>query len=310
MYAVIDLGSNSFHLLIADCKNREISIIDRYSKKIQLAEGLATSGRLSSAAMERGIACLQEFLNLLQQHPVEKLRVVATQAVRQASNSEQFIRQVKALGLEVEVISGPREAELIYYGITATLPPTDDNRLIIDIGGASTEIAIGNRHRVAVTESLAMGCVAWRDKFFSNGMRFSESLARARAAARAIIEPVRNELIKHGWAEVYASSGSAKMLRAIAQANNWSAEVISADALHRIESAIADCDHHTAIQLAGLKTDRQDLLAPGLSIMMALMDSLGFDELKYSKTALREGVLQELIRLDSAETGAKERSAK
>lgn len=309
MYAVIDLGSNSFHLLIADCKNRSFSIVDRCSRKIQLAEGLATSGHLSAAAMERGFACLHEFLNLLQQYSIEKIRVVATQAVRQASNGEQFVRQVRALGLDVEVISGPREAELIFHGITAKLPPLADNRLILDIGGASTEIAIGNGHQVLSANSLAMGCVAWRDRFFSSGKRFAESLDQARAAAREIVDPLVETLGSLGWAEVYASSGSAKMLNAIAVANGWEKGSISRGALEKIEAAIADCDHHTDIQLAGLKMDRQDLLAPGLSIMLALMDALGFDALNYSKTALREGVLGEMIRLDSGESGIKGKTA-
>lgn len=303
MYAVIDLGSNSFHLLIADCKNRSFSVVDRCSRKIQLAEGLATTGHLSAAAMERGFACLQDFLNLLHQYSIEKLRVVATQAVRQASNGEQFVDQVRALGLEVEVISGAREAELIFHGITAALPPVANNRLIIDIGGASTEIAVGSGDSVLSAHSLAMGCVAWRDRFFSNGMRFSQSLDKARAAACEIVQPIAGTLGKLGWAEVFASSGSAKMLNAIATANGWEEGAVSRNALMKIESAIADCDHHTDIQLAGLKVDRQDLLAPGLSIMMALMDVLAFDSFSYSKTALREGVLGEMIRFDSGKEG-------
>lgn len=309
MYAVIDLGSNSFHLLIAECSNNSFSVVDRCSRKIQLAEGLATTGHLSAAAMERGLACLQEFLSLLQQYSIEKLRVVATQAIRQASNGEQFVRQLQALGLEVEVISGAREAELIFHGITAALPPIDQNRLIIDIGGASTEIAIGNGHSILSAHSLAMGCVAWRDRFFSNGVRFSESLINARTAVQDIIEPLAPELKQFSWAEVYASSGSAKMLNAIAQANGWGEKnTVSRKALLNMETAIADCDHHAEIDLPGLKSDRQDLLAPGLSIMTALMDVLGFDVLSYSKTALREGMLGEMITVNSTENGITGRS--
>lgn len=308
MYAVIDLGSNSFHLLIADCDGQGFSIVDRCSKKIQLAEGLATSGRLSSAAIARGLACLRDFLDLLGQYPVEKLRVVATQAVRQASNADQFLREVKTLGLEVEIISGPREAELIFQGINNSLPSTTENRLIIDIGGASTELAIGSSESIVTAQSLPMGCVAWRDRFFSNGARFSESLQRAKDAARETLQPFLNELARYSWSEVYASSGSAKMIHSIAKANGWSEGPISADVLANIESAIAGIDHHSAIQLPGLKVERQDLLAPGLSIMMALMDALDFDAVNYSKTALREGVLGEMMRPDPRD-GVKNKTA-
>lgn len=304
MYAVIDLGSNSFHLLIADCDGRNFSIVDRFSKKIQLAEGLATTGQLSPAAMKRGLACLEEFLLVLRRYPVQKMRVVATQAVRQASNSDEFVEQVKTLGLEIEIISGPREAELIFHGINNSLPSIPGNRLIIDIGGASTEIAIGNQQSIITAQSLPMGCVAWRDRFFSNGARFADALAIATAAARETLEPIRESLSSHDWSEVYASSGSAKMLYAISKANGWSEELVSDEALGRIEAAIAPLAHHSDIKLEGLKADRQDLLAPGLSIMKALMEGLGFRTIHYSKTALREGVLGEMMKLDSSNDGA------
>lgn len=294
MYAVIDLGSNSFHLLIAEYTGRHFSLVDRCSKKIQLADGLGRDGNLSRAAMERGLECLRLFKEMLVGHPIEQLHVVATQALRQAENSREFLSMAEALGFEVEVIPGVREAELIFRGICDPLPDCASNRLVIDIGGASTEIALGNGPDILFAESLPMGCVSWRDRFFAHAIDYGRRGEAAKEAALAALTPFLERLGNLEWAETYASSGSAKMLSRIALANQWTDGNIQKSSIRNIEEALDRIQNPSDIQLKGLKKERQDLLAPGISIMAALMEALGIEAVFYSPTALREGILGEI----------------
>jgi len=299
MFAVIDLGSNSFHLLIAELKHSRLShshlsIVGRCSNKIQLAAGLNDQGRLTDAAIERGINCLRQFKHILDEYPVEQMRVVATQALRQASNSNDFLQLAKAEGFNIDVISGHREASLIFRGVTDPLPPSDKNRLVIDIGGASTEITVGNNKDIIFAESMSMGCVSWRDLFFKSEVMFDKNGKHAKAAAYAELNPFLNTLSQIQWDEVYASSGSAKMMAHIAYANQWSQGEISIDCIHKIEQALGQIGHCSKIQLDGLDPARVDLLAPGLSILSTIMETLNIPLIFYSYTALREGLLSEM----------------
>lgn len=294
MYAVIDLGSNSFHLLIAEYTGCHFSVVDRCSKKIQLADGLTRNGQLTQAAIERGLDCLRLFKEILSQHAIQHLQVIATQALRQATNAQHFIQQARDLGFTIEVISGRREAELVYRGICDPLPARDGNRLVIDIGGASTEIAVGNGQDILFAQSLPMGCVSWRDRFFAEGIEYGRRGIDAKNAAYATLKPLIETLSRLDWSEAYASSGSAKMLSTIALANGWTQGEINKRCIDDIEEAISRVKHHSAINLKGLKLARQDLLAPGVSIMGTIMEHLTIDTVIYSKSALREGILSEI----------------
>lgn len=294
MYAVIDLGSNSFHLLIARFNGQGFTIIDRCSEKIQLADGLSRGGTLSESAINRGLNCLRQFKRILADHPILETKVVATQALRQASNAEQFLRPAKMLGFHIEIISGIREAQLVFRGICDPLPKKAKNRLVIDIGGASTEIAVGNNEGILFAQSLPMGCVCWRDRFFSDGFEYGSRCQQAREAAREVLTPHVEALANLEWQEVYASSGSAKMLSRISLANNWTDGRITRACVEQIQDSICHLTDHREINLKGLKSERRDLLAPGSSIMAALMESLAIDSIHYSSTALREGILGEI----------------
>lgn len=294
MYAVIDLGSNSFHLLIAEHSAGHFSVVDRCSEKIQLADGLTRSGRLTQAAIERGLDCLRLFKEILAQHPIRHTHVVATQALRQATNAGDFIEQAKALGFGVEIISGVREAKLIFRGVCDPLPDCEGNRLVIDIGGASTEIAVGNNSGILFAESLSMGCVSWRDHFFAEGLEYGQRAIEAKQAARLILEPHVEALINTGWTESYASSGSAKMLSKIARVNQWTHGEITRKSIGKIEDALRQVKQPSEITLRGLKPARQDLLAPGSSIMATIMEMLDIDAVLYSSSALREGILADV----------------
>ena len=295
MYAVIDLGSNSFHLLIAELKQQQIRVVGRCSEKIQLAEGLDRNGELSPAAMERGLQCLRQFQSILAQHPIEKMKVVATEAVRRANNRDFFIKQAHKLGFDIDVISGEQEARWIFKGICGPLPDSNNTRLTIDVGGASTEIALGNDSAIQLTESIAVGCVLWRDQFFSPRLDYANIRESAIDAVHQLLTPVVEKIKKLHWDEVYASSGSAKMLATIGYTNNWSEGNITRNCIRHIEDHLASIESLDQVTIPGLKEQRLDLLAPGLVIMSAIMDALSIDEIYYSPTALREGILAELI---------------
>jgi exopolyphosphatase/guanosine-5'-triphosphate,3'-diphosphate pyrophosphatase len=294
MYAVIDLGSNSFHLLIAQFNGQGFTLVDRCSEKIQLADGLSRDGTLNRAAIDRGLDCLRQFKRILACHPIIDTKVVATQALRQARNAEDFLRPARALGFAIDIISGAREAELIFRGICDPLPDCSGNRLVIDIGGASTEIAIGNDEQIVFAHSLSMGCVSWRDNFFSNGTEYRDGCTKAKQAARDVLASQVATMTALDWGETYASSGSAKMLSKIALANRWTDGEITRACVDRIEESVCHVRHFSEISLKGLKKERQDLLAPGASIMSAIMECLCIDTVQYSPTALREGILSEM----------------
>ena len=294
MFAVIDLGSNSFHLLIADYDNGHFTVVDRHSERVQLAEKLRTTGLLQAQAMDRGLQCLRNFRSIIDRYAIEKLSAVATQALRQASNAADFLTSAKAVGFDIDVISGQREAALIYRGICDPLPDSNINRLIIDIGGASTEIALGCDQNILVAESFPIGCVSWRDQFFSNPLDYAAQAPTAKQEARQMFEPLREQLNKYGWEEAYASSGSAKMLTNISIANHDGDGTLTIGCLEKIEAILQPYHDTSAVTIPGLKPERYDLLAPGLAIMYCIMQCMNIDSLRYSHTALREGILHEI----------------
>ncbi|MGI1677645.1 MAG: hypothetical protein K6L75_02855 [Cellvibrionaceae bacterium] len=298
MFAVIDLGSNSFHLLIADHSDvgdaPGFSVVYRCSEKIQLAEGIAQTGQLCDAAIERGIKCLRNFKIHIDKHCPSKIQVVATQALRLASNSSLFVELAKHEGFNIEVISGEKEAELIYRGINDPLDDSPGNRLIIDIGGGSTEIAVGKNRNAIFTASLPMGCVVWRDRFFSNNKPYSENTVEAKAAAAECIQPIIDDIKKIGWHSVYSSSGSSKMLSYISSVNAWGNGEITQNSISHVEEIINPFSDMSLVKLDGLNPNRVDLLAPGISILSTIMSSLGIESLEHSRTALREGILSQI----------------
>ena len=310
MYAVIDLGSNSFHLLIAELRDEHFSVIDRCSEKIQLADNLDSSGQLSDAAISRGLSCLAQFKSVLAQHPIGQIKVVGTEAIRRADNARQFIDQAQQLGFTIEIISGEQEACWIFDGICGPLPDSNNLRLTIDIGGASTEIALGSYQRrnrkkgsykkesdkkLLLAKSIALGCVSWRNIYFSPSLDYRHNHQQAKQSAAKKLASVLDRLSKEHWDEVYASSGSAKMLSAISHANNWSDGTITRQSIDAIENMLLEFSSVNEINIPGLKPQRVDLLAPGLVIMSTIMNTLAIDEIFYSPTALREGILADMI---------------
>ncbi len=299
MYACIDLGSNSFHLLIGEWEDGRIRIVERCSEKVQLGEGVVRSRVISAAAFRRGLDCLAGFRELIRKHSVRQYWALGTNALRLAHNSPEFLTAARKIGVRVSVISGVQEAVLVYAGVTTSLPESEERRLVLDIGGGSTEVIAGHGHRRIITESLPVGTVAWRDRFFAEpatGARALESgMDAGLEAATGIFEPVRSALARAGWDQAYASSGTVKMLKYICESRGYGKNRITAAALAELKPMLAAGIADNS-PLEGLKPERRDLLLPGWCIASALMRVYGVETLHFSATALREGMLDFLVR--------------
>jgi exopolyphosphatase/guanosine-5'-triphosphate,3'-diphosphate pyrophosphatase len=296
MLAALDLGSNSFHMLIAERVNGHFNVVERFSEKVQLGEGVATTGKISAAAIARALSCLAHFHEAIDRHPVTAIAAVGTKTFRTASNVTPLLRAAEALGFNIDIISGEREAELIYSGVASNLIDDNKNRLVIDIGGGSTEFAIGINRIPLLLRSLDLGCVSWRDRFFSSNDNSKDAFKEAMIAAREHIYIHRRELTAVAWESVYASSGTAKMLASIAQEQKYSDGLLTLEILKKIRDDALAFPRTYQIELPGLKSSRQNILLPGLAIMIAIMRELDIHEVIHSKTALREGLLLELLK--------------
>ncbi|MEX0617610.1 MAG: hypothetical protein WDZ76_10015 [Pseudohongiellaceae bacterium] len=299
MYACIDLGSNSFHLLIAEWKKKQVRLIERCSEKVQLGESVEATGVIAPVAFKRGLVCLDHFRELMALHNTEKYWALGTNTFRIAANATDFIEASSGAGIEISVISGAQEAALIYAGVVSALPVSSEKRLVIDIGGGSTEIIVGQKHRRLVTESLPAGCVSWRDRWFADAggsARLLETqLAEATATAQSQFELVALAINRYDWTTAYASSGTAKMLAAICEAHGFGNNEIQLAALHSLRQRMVSAVH-SAAELPGLKHKRRDLVLPGWALMTGLMQACAIDSITFSPTALREGMLDFMMR--------------
>ncbi|MCY4357822.1 MAG: hypothetical protein OXD01_09930 [Gammaproteobacteria bacterium] len=299
MHACIDLGSNSFHLLIGEWQAGEIRIVERLSEKVQLGEDVAITGRISDAAFRRGKDCLQRFKVLIDQYTLRHCWAVGTNTFRIAANADLFVDQAREIGIEISVISGLEEAMLIYAGVISGLPKVKSKRLVIDIGGGSTEVILGRQQERFLTESLAIGSVAWRDRFFANPKadtaQIIVSMKQAKTTARKIFNAVAPGFKRIGWEDVFASSGTVKMLANMSQGMGFPEAAISSAALDALQlpiaKAIAD-----GTELSGLKQSRRDLALAGWSVLAGLLEAYEIHNLHYSNTALREGMLDFMVR--------------
>lgn len=299
MYACIDLGSNSFHLLIGEWDKGKIRILERCSDKVQLGEDVRATSIISPAAFERGLISLKHFKSLMDQYPLERYWALGTNSLRVTQNSQDFINAAAAIGIEVSVISGVQEAVLVYEGVMTELPEFSGNRLVIDIGGGSTEIIIGCGQERLITESMAIGCVAWRDRFFADTSLSMDALDSQMEygldAARQVFDTIAAGIAKAGWDEAYASSGTVKMLANICEAAGFGAKRIDQETLRLLKGRFIDCIVNGS-DLPGLRERRRDLLLPSWCIMMGLMESYSASSVMFSRTALREGMLNFMVK--------------
>jgi exopolyphosphatase/guanosine-5'-triphosphate,3'-diphosphate pyrophosphatase len=295
-YAVVDLGSNSFHLQITEHVSNQVNVVDKIKQKVRLAAGLNDNNELNQDAINRGLDCLTLFSQHLSNIPVSNVRIVATAAFRIAINRDDFITPAnKILPVKINLLSGVQEAKTIYSGVAHTCQDNlDKKRFIIDIGGASTELIIGQAFEAKHAISLNLGCVSFKEKFFSDDLLTEENFASAIAAASNIITPNAKEFINLGWQSVLSSSGTMQALAEILRDRQQPIAITSAF-LQEIKQALINCETIDNIALSGLRADRAPVLASGLSILIALFQVFNITELTLSTGALREGLLYEML---------------
>ncbi len=232
LIAAIDLGSNSFHMVVAKAQNGEIRILERLGEKVQLAAGIDDERQLNEESMQRGLDCLKRFAQLINGMPLGAVRIVGTNALREARNRGEFIRRAEEiLGHPVEVISGREEARLIYLGVSHTLADTPGKRLVADIGGGSTEFIIGQRFEPLLRESLQMGCVSYTQRYFKDGKITPARYAQAYTAARLEIMSIEHALHRLTWDEAIGSSGTIRAIGLALKAGGHGTGEVNAEGL-------------------------------------------------------------------------------
>lgn len=292
----LDLGSNSFHMVIADLVGGQLHIIDRLRERVQLAAGLDENKRLDEASRERGLACLARFGQRLRPMQSPRVRAVGTNTLRKARNAKSFIQAgERALGYPIEVISGAEEARLVYLGVSHDLADESGRRLVVDIGGGSTELILGERFEAFRTESLHIGCVAHSRRFFADGRITRPIFREAVTTAQVELEPIRLDYRKTGWVEAVGSSGTIIAIDEILRLNGWSTEGITYAGLRSMRDSLIEAGRASKIALPGLPADRVDVIAGGLAILYGVFKSLRIDRMLASTYALREGLLYDTI---------------
>lgn len=293
--AAIDLGSNSFHMIVAQFSHGQLRVIGEYGEKVQLAAGLQ-DGYLDEDAQERGLQCLSRFAQVIEDMPLDSVRIVATNTLRVAKNRYDFIsKAMDIIPHPIEVIAGREEARLIYTGVSNTMDHGDQKRLVIDIGGGSTECIIGCQLTPILTESLHMGCVSFSKRFFPDGNISKSAFQRAVTAARLELLGIQDDYLEEGWDISLGSSGTIKATYNIIQENSWSKKGITLKTLKQIQKLILSVDHSDKLEIAGLKPERKTTFAAGIAILTAVFECFGIDKMDFSINALREGVLFDVM---------------
>jgi len=294
--ASVDLGSNSFHMLIARLVGGQLEVIDRLREPVRLAEGLTEDHRLRRRVRERALACLERFGQRLRAMPRGSVRVVGTNTLRKARGAGDFLAAAEeALGHPIEIVRGNEEARLIYLGIAHSVAHHEGRRLVVDIGGGSTECILGEGFEVEKAHSLYMGCVQYTGRYFGDGRITNKAMKKAVLQARLELEPVRQGLVERGWSRVIGASGTIRAIDAAARANGWCDGPLTPGGVHRLQKELVAAKRLDAVAIEGLKRDRVPVIAGGVAILAAVVDSLGIEALECSSGALREGVLFDLV---------------
>ncbi|HGO5854199.1 TPA: exopolyphosphatase [Mannheimia haemolytica] len=290
-FAAIDLGSNSFHMIVARIVNGSIQVLSRIKRRVRLAEGLDENRVLSQEAIARGVDCLSLFAKRLQGFSAENVKVVGTYTLRRAINNQDFLEQAKAVfPYPISIISGQEEARLIYSGVSHTQPETG-KKLVVDIGGGSTEITIGENFNPIRAESRHMGCVSFAKRFFPQGKLTIELFDNAYQLAMEKIEDLMWEYQELGWEHALGSSGTIKTVHQVLIANGYRDGLITEPRLQKLIDLCLEFESLHDIKMRGLLEERADVLVPGLAILLALFHTFKIETLRYSNGALREGVM-------------------
>jgi len=294
--AAVDLGSNSFHMVVARRVGAELAIVDRLRERVVLASGLNARKVLDDETQARALECLARFGERLRAMPAGSVRAVGTSALRQARNTRAFLaRAEEALGHPIEIVSGAEEARLIYLGVAHDVSDDTARRLVVDIGGGSTEIILGERFEALKTDSLHMGCVNWTAAHFEDGELKEKSMERAVLAARRELTTVERHYRALSFEDCIGSSGTILAVESVLRANAWSERGITPKGLKKLRKELVEAGSVAKLSLPGLVPERAGVIAGGTAILSAVFEALDIQEMRTSQGALREGLLYDLL---------------
>lgn len=294
--AAVDLGSNSFRLEIGSYEHLQIHRLEYLKETVRQGNGLDSNRNLTQESMERGWACLARFGERLRGFDPQRVRAVATQTLREARNRDEFIdKGSELLGFPIEIITGEEEAALIYRGVVSQLPATDERRLVIDIGGRSTEFVLGQGSVAQSVASYRIGSVAWTSRYFPIGAITADAFQTAEIAARAVLDEALDTFRPGSWDVAYASAGTANAVGETLAANGQGQGVITRAGLDWLQQQLLRAQHLDRVKLEGLKEDRRPVVAGGLAVLRAVFDLLGLESMQVAQGALRLGVLYGLV---------------
>ena len=294
--AAIDLGSNSFHMIIARVDNGHLQIIDKLREMVRLGAGLTEDKDLTEDARTQALACLERFGQRVRSMPAGSVRAAGTNTLRQVRNSGHFLIEAEqALGHPIEIIAGREEARLVYLGVAHGLAAGEGNRLVVDIGGGSTELIVGDGFDTLRRESLHMGCVSMSRAHFPDGQIRKKSMEKARITARLEVSPVELIYKDLGWDMAVGSSGTIRSIRSVVNAAGWSDQGITLSSLYKLRDVLLEAGHVDKIKLEGLSDERKPVFAGGLTVLLGVFEALDIKQMQVSDEALREGLLYDLM---------------
>lgn len=292
----VDLGSNSFHCQIARVTGDQFFPLDSLREPVRLGAGLGKDKKLDEESQERALACLARFGERLRGLDRHAVRAIGTNTLRVAKNAKPFLRKARtALGFPIEVVAGREEARLIYLGVSHSLPASRDKRLVIDIGGGSTECIIGTGYKPIRLESLFMGCVSYSLRYFRDGRVSKSAFKEAELAARAELQPIVGGYVRSNWKHAVGSSGTVRAIAEILQLSGYTDGPVTLDGLDRLRNQLIKAGDITRIELPGLRPDRQPVLAGGLAILRAVFEELRIDTMVPATGAMRQGILYDML---------------
>jgi exopolyphosphatase/guanosine-5'-triphosphate,3'-diphosphate pyrophosphatase len=307
--AAIDLGSNSFRLEIGRFDHGQIQRLEYLKETVRQGNGLDSERNLSPEAMERGLACLARFAERIAGFDKSQVRAVATQTLREAKNRDVFLARGKEiLGHRIEVIAGTEEARLIYQGVAHLLPQSSERRLVIDIGGRSTELILGTGVNAHETASFRVGSVAWSMKYFPNHEFTENAVYRAEIAAQAVLEEALTHYPRNEWDVAYGASGTVGAVADVLHMAGWPQGQVTLEGLDWLIKSLLRAGHADRVRLEGLKDDRRSVIGGGVSVLRALMNLLQIDTLEVAQGALRHGVLLDMVQRDNLHSDARDAS--
>ena len=300
LYAAIDLGSNSFRLEIGQMDLGQLRRVEYIKETVRQGNGLDADRNLTIEAMERGWECLARFGERIAGFKPSQVRAVATQTLREARNREVFLAKAKdILGFPIEVIAGREEARLIYLGVSHLLPQSDERRLVVDIGGRSTEMILGQHERASTLESYRVGSVAWSMKHFPDGLWTASAFKSAEIAAKAVLDEAQVLFSRDQWDRCYGSSGTVGAVADVLTLAGWPEGRITRDGLAWLKERLLKAQKIDNLRLEGIKEDRRPVIGGGLAVLQAVFDLLQINEMHSAQGALRHGALYDLIDRDS-----------